>query len=887
MNEEAVNLIFDWVKGRGYQGSKEEWLNYIQTNDDAFNYIYEIAKTRGYQKDENAFGTLMGRTAPVATTTPTKTEPTTPIATAPTTPPVATAPVATTEPATTAPVAETKPTVTPEPTKELRSEPMTTVKAQALPEKQVTTPTVDMAKMPTMEVKSVEATPIKEEPMTAEKQEVVKSDIESQLLPITEKTEVKAIETPSDKMVIKSETKVEEPKVEVKPTEVAKVEVKEMKTEQPKMKVKGKLKTEPIKIETIKVESEKGPTTVDVPSFAVPEPRKKYKPYGEKGPDVYYSEDNDQYIIKEGDNRTVVNKGSGKYEEIDKKIGETVKSVKEGEGKCDPEEGGSCSINNIALGNYLYYNKDDFEHGWRSSYEAALSKELDNRKRFFEDNGESLWSAYHNDEKETTKSFGNLLYGGEEPPKSDRFITYKPFGNDQTLVYDKGSGIILKQLNDKAPVIEDVLTKGKENIRKYYQDYKKQNPNEGLKLWQAIEIDNPEYKELKSIIEGVNYKKEKGVKNTYVAPTISTGIPVTEWSQVKEVPAVSDKMVIKSEAKVEPKPVEEVKGIPSYDDLGINTEKDPGDFLGANFDKNTKFEKMSPSELIEKGVFTGDRSNIKLERNKSLRYPDPPGTVFKKEKVGDKEYYSSYDETNNKWYIYDENSSKDSWTEVKKGPIETLLFSKFFEGSNAYLNERGRPIQSKEDYNSEEEDKKIGKIKEGILLNKYLPYIMKNYDNLSDEQKTKLKKDLNKSSYNILLRKYLEPNDPNLDFWLDINDKFFQNQSTYSNAIDVYGEGNRDKYKEEEMEVPKINKDIEEGRLKLLKSVAGEVLYDEKNDVFYYGPSQRDLKITKRQLWAGDGSTPREATNVAYVKILPKGTPAYDKIKSSLSKYNK
>ena len=75
-----------------------------------------------------------------------------------------------------------------------------------------------------------------------------------------------------------------------------------------------------------------------------------------------------------------------------------------------------------------------------------------------------------------------------------------------------------------------------------------------------VRARHPEYKELKSIIEGINYKKEKGAKNTYVAPpAISTGIPVTEWSQVKEVPAPSDKMVIKSEAKVEPKSVEEVK----------------------------------------------------------------------------------------------------------------------------------------------------------------------------------------------------------------------------------------------------------------------------------------------------------------------------------------
>ena len=188
MNEEAVNLIFDWVKGRGYQGSKEEWLNYIYANDDAFNYIYDIAKQRGYQKDQNSFGTLIGRTTPVATTEPAKTEV-----------------------ATTIPVAETKPTVT---------------------------------------VKSVEATPTKEEPMTAEKKEAVKSDIESQLLPVTEKTEVKAIETPSEKMVIKSEAKVEPKPVE----EVKMQDIAENVSNKLKQKIKNRKDLSTISIETLKPE---------------------------------------------------------------------------------------------------------------------------------------------------------------------------------------------------------------------------------------------------------------------------------------------------------------------------------------------------------------------------------------------------------------------------------------------------------------------------------------------------------------------------------------------------------------------------------------------------------------------------------------------------------
>jgi hypothetical protein len=206
MEEEVIDYLYNWATSDGFKKSKEDFVKLLQTNDEVLSYAFDFAQKDGFKKDKNALGLLVGRTstaAPVATaepekteqtapvvttepaktetvTEPAKTEPTTPIAT----PPVATETVATTEPATTAPVAETKLTVTPEPEK--------------------------------MQVKSVEATPAKEEPMTAEKKEAVKSDIESQLLPVTEKTEVKAIETPSDKMVIKSEAKVEPKLVEGK-----------------------------------------------------------------------------------------------------------------------------------------------------------------------------------------------------------------------------------------------------------------------------------------------------------------------------------------------------------------------------------------------------------------------------------------------------------------------------------------------------------------------------------------------------------------------------------------------------------------------------------------------------------------------------------------------
>ena len=192
MNEEAINLIFDWAVGNGYKGTKEEWLNYIQTNDDAFNYVYDIAKRRGYQKDQNSFGTLMGRTAPVAKAEPIKTEP---AKTEPAKTEVATTPTKT-EPAKTEPTvtvaAETAPAKT-EVVAETKTAPTPVVVAETKPEPQIT-------------VKEVEA-PVKEEP----KKEI---PVSTGLTPITEKTEVKAVETPSDKMVIKSEKKEEAKKDE-------------------------------------------------------------------------------------------------------------------------------------------------------------------------------------------------------------------------------------------------------------------------------------------------------------------------------------------------------------------------------------------------------------------------------------------------------------------------------------------------------------------------------------------------------------------------------------------------------------------------------------------------------------------------------------------------
>lgn len=511
------------------------------------------------------------------------------------------------------------------------------------------------------------------------------------------------------------------------------------------------------------------------------------------------------------------------------------------EWQCPPAEGG-CPKNKNVVHDYIY---EKYEKDGDKSVMSIVDRE-GNLARFIDGTGEGnpgiLKEYKHSKYNRNDRIF---TYSAEEPPKSERFSVYNvPVdGVETSVIYDNKTGVILKDT-------KDVITS---------------EDGKPIKTWMDVPIMYDEYQTLKAEID-----KAKGGTT---APKVSTVPTLEPWQQpqgnmqVKEV-TEQPKMEVKEVTKEEP------KGIPSYDDLGINPEKDPGSFLDATTDKNIKFEKMSPAELIEKDMFFGRGSNIKLERNKSLRYPDPPGTVFKKEKVGEREVYSSYDKANDKWYIYDENSNKDNWTEVKAGPIKTLLNSKYKENNKI--------IDSKIDYNSEEENNKISKIKEGILLNKYLPYVMKNYDNLSDGQKEKLKKEMMESRYEEYIYKNIDKDDPNLDFWLDVNAKIINSQRIASNSIDTK------EYSSKLIEFPELNKDIKERKIKVFKSIAGDVFYDEKNDIFYHGESDiNDLKREKTMVSEGGDGVYKETTNKQYFKIIPKGTPAYDKIKSSLRKYNK
>lgn len=213
MDEEVIDYLYKWALSDGFKRSKEDFVNLLQKDDEVLSYAFEFAQKDGFKKDKNALGVLVGRTttaAPVATTEPAKTE-----VVATTTEPAKTEP-AKTEPTVTetvkaeptAPIAtETAPAktevVAEEPVKELSNKPLEAVKAQGIPQREAEMPTADTTKMPPMVVREAEPE-VKEEP----KKEM---PISTGLTPITEKTEVKAVETPSDKMIIKSENKKEQP----------------------------------------------------------------------------------------------------------------------------------------------------------------------------------------------------------------------------------------------------------------------------------------------------------------------------------------------------------------------------------------------------------------------------------------------------------------------------------------------------------------------------------------------------------------------------------------------------------------------------------------------------------------------------------------------------
>jgi hypothetical protein len=155
MNQKAVDYLYEYAKGQGYQNPKESFVTLIQTNDEAFNKLYESAKSSGYGNDINAFGLLVGRT-PKEQTTAVK-------------------------------------DVTPQD------------QSAMVVRKPVEPGGRGEGAAPRVASEGAggetpEATP-----------SAIEADINRQLLPVTENTQIKEVPTASDKMVIKSEAKKQEP----------------------------------------------------------------------------------------------------------------------------------------------------------------------------------------------------------------------------------------------------------------------------------------------------------------------------------------------------------------------------------------------------------------------------------------------------------------------------------------------------------------------------------------------------------------------------------------------------------------------------------------------------------------------------------------------------
>jgi hypothetical protein len=315
---------------------------------------------------------------------------------------------------------------------------------------------------------------------------------------------------------------------------------------------------------------------------------------------------------------------------------------------------------------------------------------------------------------------------------------------------------------------------------------------EEVKLEEPV-VEEPIVEEKPAIqVKEVEAPKEEVVKREM--PIGENLVPITEKTEVKSVETPSDKMVIKSEKKeevkeqpkTEDKPQMEVKDVTKEESKMViksenkeNTNQQPQTFSkpiiinGVKFDddmnlmrtfKPSYFEEYKELSKLAKPVdksldeiaqsFTKNLEGIQLDRNISLSFPDPPNVNKKsavtqntenifEDKIGNKNVYTYYDDKNKKWYVYNKEKNNNNWNEVTSPQIKTVLNAK-------YKNNSGEIDKSKIFKINEAEADKIIKIKEYYYYNKYLPTLIENWDNLKENQKESIKKDLN-----VLLMKRL------------------------------------------------------------------------------------------------------------------------------------
>ena len=585
-----------------------------------------------------------------------------------------------------------------------------------------------------------------------------------------------------------------------------------------------------------KLASDPMPDAIIIDSYFKITPEKSIKPFGENGPTVYFDDEENEYFTKENGERKVIEKGSDKYNKIINKVIDLIsKQPIENSLDCPPGSSECSNKENNDKTQEFIMDKDYFNLlGSWTQKEGNLANHLDEiNKNYTEEeaikkDGLALFvinrdtkSDYKIDDPKIKQYRNKVFYINETPPSSKRFSIYYLDDSNKSYIYDNDTGAIMKQFDDKV----DLPTGGMTNV------------------WGTIPVDNPEYKKTRDLIELVKNKKEKGSKNTFVPLTTTPGIP--EWSPIpnkntSEQPQIQVKEVTeqpKAEVKVEPKmevkgvkeeksetpkykrysfkgskpdklpmnvntkdiidipdelrykkqpEIEKKEGLYTYDDMKFDLENNPPAFLinsgEYNIDNNIKYEKLSPSEILEKDIFSG--KNIKLERNVDLNFPDPPGIVLKKEKIEGKEVYPSYDKNNDKWYFYQEGSDKNNWTEVKSGAIKTMLNAKYkTDKHNTAIDKKSLYVKPKEDNISERQQSEIQRRKSALIYNVYIPYMIQNYDNLTEEQKNKFHKQLfEDSNVKAFASLPVSSEYPYSDMWNKVNE-IYENEFKKANKV--------------------------------------------------------------------------------------------------------
>lgn len=631
MNEEAIKHAFDLFVRDGYNGDINKFQKLLATNSRALEYSFKLFEKDGYKDGPEKYKLLMGlnqvpyapqdnpiqsESAP-ATTEPAKTEPTTTAAT--TTP-------AKTEPAkpTVTVATETAPAKT-EPAKELSNKQSEAIKVRSIPQREVEMPVADTNKMPPMTVKEAEPE-VKEEP----KKEL---PIGENLLPVTEKTEVKAVETPSDKMVIKSEKKEEAVKVE-----------------EPKM------------AGTDVIEGKGLFVSEDLKGIKLP----KYKP--EEIIDKKLLTENKEALgLKQFEDRDLI------FKKWLESKGMPLNTKEESLNSEDRSEYNKYQYNQESnltraiVDSYLPYlmeNKDKLSDEYKEKLREELTSPTfkvfvqgfrgdfynydKNNPNFklIEKVNEEYWrdpAIYSH-----VKSQYGIQDGEKQKVNANEFLQ-SPILNNSEKVITKFGPMFYDKENDTYYKYEYGIL----NAEPYIKYQLRQNPD-----YQApLEVIKPGTEQHKLIKEG-NKETWDGVDRTMYrgASVKKDGTmqvkEVTEQPKV-EVKAEEPKMVIKSEKKVEEAP----------------KFKDKSDYVNLDFKKEYDFEKdkVYDSNHVERKNFK-DKQVLRL------------GTVRKKD--GDKRNDLSigYDKSKNKWFSYDFRKSGkeyDTWEEVKSDKLISFLNNEF------------------------------------------------------------------------------------------------------------------------------------------------------------------------------------------------------------------